>query len=169
MKKQKYLVSAIAALTMLTSAAGFSTFADEVPEINDTVIETVVEDEEAQQTEETTEEESSTVIDKIIKSAKKKIRSLTKEAKFSGNKCKPAEQTLTEGEETTSTKPERKAGKRAGQETAETETSAEENTFAKPEKSKGNKAGRHSKKSAEQTVDENTIAEEEIIEEITEE
>lgn len=169
MKKQKYLASALAALTMLTSAAGFSTFADEVPENSDTVIETVVEDEEAQQAEEITEEESDTIIDKLIKSEKKRIRSLANSAKRFGKKCKPAEQALTEGEvpaeENASVKPERKAGKRAAQETADSETSTEEKTFSKPER----KAGRHGRKSAEQTVDENTVVEETVTEETTEE
>lgn len=173
MKKQKYLASALAALTMLTSAAGFSTFADEVPENSDTATEIVTETEtvteEVQQAEETTEEESDTIIDKLIKSEKKRIRKLANSAKRSEKKCKPAEQALTEGEvpaeENASVKPERKAGKRAGQETADSETSAEENTFSKPER----KAGRHGRKSAEQTVDESTVVEETVTEETTEE
>ena len=175
MKKQKYLASALAALTMLTSAAGFSTFADEVPENSDTATEIVTETEtetvteEVQQAEETTEEESGTIIDKLIKSEKKRIRKLANSAKRSEKKCKPAEQALTEGEvpaeENASVKPERKAGKRAGQETADYETSAEENTFSKPER----KAGRHGRKSAEQTVDESTVVEETVTEETTEE
>lgn len=173
MKKQKYLVSALAALTMLTSAAGFSTFADEVPENSDTVTEIVTETEEVQQAEEITEEESDTIIDKLIKSEKKRIRSLANSAKRFGKKCKPAEQALTEGEvpaeENASVKPERKAGKRAGQETADSETSAEEKTFSKPEKSAEKKAGRHGRKSAEQTVDESTVVEETVTEETTEE
>ena len=141
MKKQKYVLSALAALTILTSAVGFSTFADEVPENSDTVIETVIEDEETQQTDEQTEEETSedSIIDNMIKSAKKKIRSFSKETNFtkhSGKKCRPARQKTSEGEVT-----------------------AEENSFVKPEK----KSGRHGKKSAEQTVDEN------ITEETTEE
>ena len=173
MKKQKYLASALAALTMLTSAAGFSTFADEVPENSDTVTEIVTETEteteEVQQAEGITEEESDTIIDKLIKSEKKRIRKLTNSAKRSEKKCKPAEQALTEGEvpaeENASVKPERKAGKRAGQETADSETSAEEKTFSKPER----KAGRHGRKSAEQTVDESTVVEETVTEETTEE
>lgn len=171
MKKQKYLASALAALTMLTSAAGFSTFADEVPENSDTVTEIVTETEteEVQQAEGITEEESDTIIDKLIKSEKKRIRKLANSAKRSEKKCKPAEQALTEGEvpaeENASVKPERKAGKRAGQETADSETSAEEKTFSKPER----KAGRHGRKSAEQTVDESTVVEETVTEETTEE
>jgi len=172
MKKQKYVLSALAALTILTSAVGFSTFADEVPENSNTVIETVIEDEETQQTDEEAEEETSKdgIIDKMIKSAKKKIRSLSKETNFtkrSGKKSKPAGQEIAEGEaaaeEYSFAKPEKsaekKSGRRSEQEITGENAPAEENTFAKPEK----KAGRRTKKNAEQSVEEN------VTEEVTEE
>ena len=168
MKSTKHIVSALAALSILTSAVGFNTFADEVTENSDIVIETVIEDEEtATEENDTAIEENDTIIGKMIKSARKKLDKLAKEAnsaKRSGKKCKPAEQAadrqeIAEGEENTFTKPERKAGGRSEQEIADTEISAEENTFTKPER----KAGKQGRKNAEQTVDES------ITEEATEE